>query len=173
MTIHVNTVVVGGGQAGLAVSYCLTRQGCEHLVLEQAAAPANAWRNPTAAAVHLKRAWAAVRGCLRAERGGRERSIPFFPSLGAYADFLARDRHPALALFVDCDAAFVDVNVHPAKTEVRFRDAGLVRGLIVSALKAGLATTKRERMVDGGRQTDVARVRIIEAGRRGPAKTSK
>jgi DNA mismatch repair protein MutL len=57
----------------------------------------------------------------------------------AYADYLPRDRHPVVALFVTLDAQEVDANVHPAKTEVRFRNAGLVRALIVHALKDGLA----------------------------------
>ena len=57
---------------------------------------------------------------------------------GAYRDFLAHDRHPLLALFLEIASEEVDVNVHPMKAEVRFRDAGLIRGLIVSALKHAL-----------------------------------
>src|SRR5436305_3600972 len=57
----------------------------------------------------------------------------------AYADYLPRDRHPVVTLFVTLDSQEVDANVHPAKTEVRFRNAGLVRALIVHALKDALA----------------------------------
>jgi DNA mismatch repair protein MutL len=56
----------------------------------------------------------------------------------AYRDLLARDRHPIAALFVEVPAGEVDINVHPAKTEVRFRDPAAVRGLIVGGLKSAL-----------------------------------
>ncbi|GAB5350832.1 DNA mismatch repair endonuclease MutL [Qipengyuania sp. 483] len=59
---------------------------------------------------------------------------------GAYSDMLARDRHAVLALFLDLPPEEVDVNVHPAKTEVRFRDSQAVRGFIVSGLRNALAT---------------------------------
>ena len=58
---------------------------------------------------------------------------------GAYSDFVAYDRHPIVALFLKTPAGAVDVNVHPAKTEVRFQEPGLVRGLIVGSLKNALA----------------------------------
>ena len=68
----------------------------------------------------------------------------------AYADYLPRDRHPVVALFVTLDAREVDANVHPAKTEVRFRNAGLVRALIVHALKEGLAREGRRTAANHG-----------------------
>ena len=74
----------------------------------------------------------------------------------AYADYLPRDRHPLLALFVTLDAREVDVNVHPAKAEVRFRNAGLVRALIVHALKGALARDGARAATTGGTATIAA-----------------
>jgi len=75
---------------------------------------------------------------------------------GAYADYLPRDRHPVLALFVTLPAREVDVNVHPAKAEVRFRNAGLVRALIVHALKAALGREGIRAATTGGSATIAA-----------------
>jgi DNA mismatch repair protein MutL len=74
----------------------------------------------------------------------------------AYADYLPRDRHPLVALFVALDAREVDVNVHPAKAEVRFRNAGLVRALIVHALKSALARDTTRAASTGGSATIAA-----------------
>jgi DNA mismatch repair protein MutL len=57
---------------------------------------------------------------------------------GAYADVMASDRHPVLAMMVDLDPRAVDVNVHPAKTEVRFRDPAFMRGFVVAAIKEAI-----------------------------------
>ncbi|MBV9393163.1 MAG: DNA mismatch repair endonuclease MutL [Methylobacteriaceae bacterium] len=70
---------------------------------------------------------------------------------GAYLDFLASDRHGVVALFIGCPPREVDVNVHPAKAEVRFRDPGLVRGLVVGALKEALAGARHRASTTGGR----------------------
>ena len=85
---------------------------------------------------------------------------------GAYADYLPRDRHPLLALFVTLEAREVDVNVHPAKTEVRFRDGALVRGLIVRALKEALAREGQRAASTGGGAT-IAAFRPVTTARRG------
>jgi DNA mismatch repair protein MutL len=75
---------------------------------------------------------------------------------GAYADYLSRDRHPVVALFVTLPPREVDVNVHPAKTEVRFRDATLVRALLMHALKDGLAREAQRAATTGGGATIAA-----------------
>ena len=75
---------------------------------------------------------------------------------GAYSDYLPRDRHPIVALFITMPPSEVDVNVHPAKTEVRFRNAALVRSLLMHALKEGLARESGRAASTGGSATIAA-----------------
>jgi DNA mismatch repair protein MutL len=74
----------------------------------------------------------------------------------SYMDFLPSDRHAVVALFVDCDPREVDVNVHPAKAEVRFRDSGLVRGLVVGAIRQRLGEALHRATTTGGTATVLA-----------------
>ena len=85
----------------------------------------------------------------------------------AYIDYLPADRHGVVALFVSCDPHDVDVNVHPAKAEIRFRDPGLVRGLVIGALKQALAGAMHRATSTGADQAVDAFARRLAGTPRG------
>ncbi len=87
----------------------------------------------------------------------------------AYSDFLSRDRHPVAALFIDCNPQMVDVNVHPSKAEVRFRNPASARSLIVSGLRSALtdaghraSTTVADATLEAIRPASEGRARVYQ-----------
>jgi DNA mismatch repair protein MutL len=82
----------------------------------------------------------------------------------AYGDLVPRGRHPLLALFVTLPTEEVDVNVHPAKVEVRFRDGGSVRGLLIGALRQALEAAGCRASAQGGERTLDTLARTVQPG---------
>ena len=81
-----------------------------------------------------------------------------------YMDHVPRDRYPVVALFLECEPNLVDVNVHPAKAEVRFRDPAMVRGAVVSAIRDALAAALHRASTTGGMRTHDALAQRLGVG---------